>query len=157
MFAHLATRSSGFSPSLSRGGGGAAVRHAARRYAREATFPASTIAPTPESRPPRPLATKMVLRPDWEREGRVYGLRMPPERTAERAFEYLVDYPCEFQIKVIGINEGTFADDIAKTVSAVCEVCSTAVLLYGEIDPMTVLDFLTFKSPSGHIPTVCTW
>ncbi|CAN0587219.1 unnamed protein product, partial [Ectocarpus sp. 12 AP-2014] len=39
-----------------------------------------------------------------------------------RAFEYLVDYPCEFEIKVIGINEGSFADDIAATVSAVCEV-----------------------------------
>lgn len=64
----------------------------------------------------------MVLRPDWEREGRVYGLRMPPERVAQRAFEYLVDYPCEFAIKVIGINEGSFADDIAATVSAVCEV-----------------------------------
>lgn len=63
-----------------------------------------------------------MLRPDWEREGRVYGLRMPRERTAERAFEYLVDYPCEFEIKVIGINEGSFADDIAATVSAVCEV-----------------------------------
>lgn len=64
----------------------------------------------------------MVLRPDWEREGRVHGLRMPREKTAERAFEYLVDYPCKFQIKVIGINEGSFADDIAATVSAVCEV-----------------------------------
>eukprot|EP00903_Cladosiphon_okamuranus_P014117 g13121.t1 len=64
----------------------------------------------------------MILRPDWEREGRVYGLRMPPERAAERAFEYLVDYPCEFAIKVIGINEGSFADDIAATVSQVCKV-----------------------------------
>lgn len=52
----------------------------------------------------------------------MYGLRMPPEKTAERAFEYLVEYPCEFQIKVIGINEGSFADDIAATVSSVCEV-----------------------------------
>lgn len=74
----------------------------------------------------------MILRPDWEREGRVYGLRMPPERTAERAFEYLVDYPCEFAIKVIGINEGSFADDIAATVSQVCEVRD--VIGYGALD-----------------------
>jgi len=126
MFAHLAARTSGFSPSLARGGGGAAARHAGRRYAREApSFPAAptSLAPLAENSPPSQAVAKMVLRPDWEREGRVYGLRMPRERTAERAFEYLVDYPCEFQIKVIGINEGSFADDIAKTVSAVCEVC----------------------------------
>ena len=64
----------------------------------------------------------MVLRPDWEREGRVFGLRMPPKKEGERAFEYLVKYPCEFEIKVIGLNEGTFADDIAATVSAACQV-----------------------------------
>lgn len=69
------------------------------------------------------IVSKMVLRPDWEREGKVFGLRLPPSRKGERAFEYLVDYPCEFEIKVIGINEGSFADDIAATVSAVCQVC----------------------------------
>lgn len=67
------------------------------------------------------VATKMVLRPDWEREGRVFGLRMPPKKK-ERAFEYLVDYPCEFEIKVIGVNEGSFADDIATIVSKACQV-----------------------------------
>lgn len=121
VFAHLATRSFGFSPSLSRGGVGAAARHAARRP-RSAALTATPPPPPPTARRSSPSVTKMVLRPDWEREGRVYGLRMPPERTAERAFEYLVDYPCEFAIKVIGINEGAFADDIAATVSAVCEV-----------------------------------
>lgn len=122
MVAHLVIRSSGFSTSLARGGVGAAVRHAVRRYTREGG--PTSLAPPAQNSPPTPAVTKMVLRPDWEREGRVYGLRMPRERTAERAFEYLVDYPCEFQIKVIGINEGSFADDIAKTVSAVCEVCA---------------------------------
>lgn len=127
MFVHLAARSLGFSPSLTRGGvigATASARHAVRR-ARPAAAAFTTSTP-PSSPPTRrsspPGVTKMVLRPDWEREGRVYGLRMPPERTAERAFEYLVDYPCEFAIKVIGINEGSFADDIAATVSQVCEV-----------------------------------
>ena len=64
----------------------------------------------------------MVLRPDWERDGKVFGLRLPPTEKGERAFEYLVDYPCEFEIKVIGVNEGSFALDIAATVSAVCDV-----------------------------------
>ncbi|CAM9520012.1 unnamed protein product [Ectocarpus sp. 8 AP-2014] len=131
MVLRLATRSFGFSPASS-GGIAAQVssrRAAARSHGRHTrpSAAAFTSRPSPAaarptgSRPPT-TARKMVLRPDWEREGRVYGLRMPRERTAERAFEYLVDYPCEFEIKVIGINEGSFADDIAATVSAVCEV-----------------------------------
>lgn len=135
MFAHLAMRSLGFSPSVSRGGAGAGAGTAAAAAFRHSlwrshdrgtaqgqvafTTAAFTTAATP---PPTSGVGRMVLRPDWEREGRVHGLRMPRERTAEKAFEYLVDYPCEFQIKVIGINEGNFADDIAATVSAVCEV-----------------------------------
>lgn len=87
----------------------------------------------------------MVLRPDWERDGRVFGLspqalqdKQRVARLAEgllkqkqeekgkpedRAFEYLVSYPCDFEIKVIGINEGSFADDIAAAVSTACQVC----------------------------------
>lgn len=123
VFVHLAGRSFGFSPSLSHGG--VSARHAVRRPRPAAITTATPPPPTRRSSPPD--VTKMVLRPDWEREGRVYGLRMPPERTAERAFEYLVEYPCEFAIKVIGINEGSFANDIAATVSAVCEVDTSDV------------------------------
>lgn len=132
MLAHLATRSFGFSPALSRGGVGATARHQHVRRPRPAAFTTTTTPPSPPTRHSSPSVTKMVLRPDWEREGRVYGLRMPPERVAERAFEYLVDYPCEFTIKVIGINEGSFADDIAATVSAVCEVRDA--ISYGTLD-----------------------
>lgn len=63
-----------------------------------------------------------MLRPDWERDGRVFGFKPPAKK--DRAFEYLVEYPCDFQIKVIGLNDGTFAADIAATVSVVCEVRS---------------------------------
>lgn len=125
MMLRLVTRSLGFSPTIYHGvGGGAVLRPPGSGSIRPAAF--ITTAASPTSPPTHGSSSKtvrnMVLRPDWEREGRVYGLRMPPERTAERAFEYLVDYPCEFEIKVIGINEGSFADDIAATVSAVCEV-----------------------------------
>lgn len=83
---------------------------------------------------------KMILRPDWERDGRVFGLSpqvlkdrnqaarlaegllQQGEKRKERAFEYLVSYPCDFIIKVIGVNEGSFADDIAATVSNACQV-----------------------------------
>lgn len=135
VLAHLAMRSLGFSPSVFRGGGAASAaaasfRHALRRshggHTTRGAFPTRAATPqvatTPKTCRTGETVGKMVLRPDWEREGRVHGLRLPPERTAERAFEYLVDYPCEFQIKVIGVNEGSFADDIAATVSAVCEV-----------------------------------
>lgn len=84
-------------------------------------------APTANATPAAKAATaarSMVLRPDWEREGRVFGLEMPSRKKGQRAFEYLVDFPCEFEIKVIGVNEGSFADDIAATVSAACQVCS---------------------------------
>lgn len=102
-----------------------------------------------------------MLRPDWEREGRVYGLRMPRERTAERAFEYLVDYPCEFEIKVIGINEGSFADDIAATVSAVCEVSWESLLRFAVgvsfthlqdfcLDLQTVVFLFFFERPQSQ-------
>lgn len=67
----------------------------------------------------------MQLRPDWEREGRVFGLGLPqqaqPAAKGERAFDYLVKYPCDFQIKVVGVNEGDFARDIAATVSDTCK------------------------------------
>ncbi|CAM9355521.1 unnamed protein product [Hapterophycus canaliculatus] len=122
MVLRLATRSLGFSPTIPHGFGSGAVLRPHRGGARSATFTTGTRAPPSTHGSSSKTVGKMVLRPDWEREGRVYGLRMPPERTAERAFEYLVDYPCEFEIKVIGINEGSFADDIAATVSAVCEV-----------------------------------
>lgn len=47
---------------------------------------------------------------------------MPSRKEGQRVFEYLVNYPCEFEIKVIGLNQGNFADDIAATISAACQV-----------------------------------
>jgi len=50
-----------------------------------------------------------ILRPDSERD-----FNEPP-----RVFETHVNYPCDFQIKVIGKNEGQFAEDILDIVSRV--------------------------------------
>lgn len=52
----------------------------------------------------------------------MFGLGMPSRKEGQRVFEYLVNYPCEFEIKVIGLNQGNFADDIAATISAACQV-----------------------------------
>ncbi|CAM9696405.1 unnamed protein product [Choristocarpus tenellus] len=45
----------------------------------------------------------------------------------DRVFDYLVTYPCEFEIKVIGLNEENFAADIAAIVGHVCKVGPTDV------------------------------
>ncbi|KAG5188109.1 hypothetical protein JKP88DRAFT_206811 [Tribonema minus] len=64
-------------------------------------------------------ALSMILRTDADREGRKMG--------NPRAFEYLVDYPCKFQIKAVGHNKGNLADDLAALVGSVCEVEPAAV------------------------------
>ncbi|CAN0250142.1 unnamed protein product [Discosporangium mesarthrocarpum] len=74
-----------------------------------------------------PSTRMMVLRPDAERDGKIFGLGGDGVAKKERAFEYLVEYPCEFEIKVIGMNEENFASDIAETVGNVCGVGKTKV------------------------------
>lgn len=46
------------------------------------------------------------------------------ERTGEkkRVFEALVDYPCEFTMKIVGANEGNFAAEMVQIVADSCAV-----------------------------------
>ena len=46
------------------------------------------------------------------------------EQTGEksRVFEALVEYPCEFTMKIVGANEGSFVTDVVATVAASCQV-----------------------------------
>jgi len=48
------------------------------------------------------------------------------EETGEkkRVFEALIDYPCEFPIKIVGKNEGSFVMDIIEIISESCETSS---------------------------------
>jgi len=48
------------------------------------------------------------------------------EETGEkkRVFEALVDYPCEFPMKIVGKNEGSFVMDMIEIVSESCETSS---------------------------------
>ena len=39
-----------------------------------------------------------------------------------RVFEALVDYPCNFKLKIIGANEGTFASEMVQVVADSCNV-----------------------------------
>lgn len=51
------------------------------------------------------------------------------EETGEqkRVFEALVEYPCEFTMKIVGLNEGAFAAEIVDIVAESCEVASADV------------------------------
>ena len=47
-----------------------------------------------------------------------------------RAFEYLVEYPCKFQIKVIASNSDTaFTDELMVAIGTVCE-CEASSIEY---------------------------
>ena len=44
-----------------------------------------------------------------------------------RVFEALVDYPCDFTMKIVGANEGTFVQEIVAVVAEACAVEADAV------------------------------
>jgi putative lipoic acid-binding regulatory protein len=59
----------------------------------------------------------MILRSDADRDG------VAVQEEEQRPFEYLVDYPCDFEIKIIGFNnQGDLASDMAIAVGEVCKV-----------------------------------
>jgi putative lipoic acid-binding regulatory protein len=45
----------------------------------------------------------------------------------QRVFEALIEYPCEFKLKIIGLNEGTFAEEMVQVVADCCNVQSDSV------------------------------
>lgn len=69
--------------------------------------------------PDKPLND--VTRPEYDDQG--YTL-YADEETGEksRVFEALVEYPCEFTMKIVGANEGTFVAEILQVVAESCEV-----------------------------------
>ncbi|CAM9929590.1 unnamed protein product [Phaeothamnion confervicola] len=62
-----------------------------------------------------------------------------------RAFEFLVDYPCDFAVKVIGERSPSFAQDIANVVGEVCNVAGNEI-------PFTVRDKGKWQSISLLAP-----
>jgi uncharacterized protein len=62
-----------------------------------------------------------VTRPEYDDEG--YTL-YADERTGKRSrvFEALVEYPCDFTLKIVGANEGQFVSDIVQLVAESCQV-----------------------------------
>ncbi len=39
----------------------------------------------------------------------------------------MIDYPCEFKLKIIGLNEGTFTEEMVQVVADCCNVQSDNV------------------------------
>ena len=62
-----------------------------------------------------------INKPEYDDQG--YTL-YSNEETGEkqRVFEALVEYPCNFKMKIIGANEGTFASEMVQVVADSCNV-----------------------------------
>jgi putative lipoic acid-binding regulatory protein len=88
-------------------------------------FATQTIQPPPDSgnKPFVGIGPPLndVTRPEYDDEG--YTL-YADERTGKRSrvFEALVEYPCDFTLKIVGANEGQFVSDIVQLVAESCEV-----------------------------------
>ena len=67
-----------------------------------------------------------VTKPEYDDQG--YTL-YTNEDTGEkdRVFEALVDYPCDFTMKIVGANEGTFVEELLQIVADSCETTSTGI------------------------------
>lgn len=67
-----------------------------------------------------------VTKPEYDEQG--YTL-YADERTGKksRVFEALVEYPCDFTLKIVGANEGQFVTDIVQLVAESCEVSIEAL------------------------------
>ena len=67
-----------------------------------------------------------ISKPEYDDQG--YTL-YADETTGEksRVFEALVDYPCDFTMKIIGRDEGAFVEEMVDIVAESCEVKSEAI------------------------------
>lgn len=72
----------------------------------------------PDEPPPKPINDP--TNPEYDDQG--YTL-YADEKTGKksRVFEALVDYPCEFTIKIVGVNEGLFVQEMIAVVAEACE------------------------------------
>ncbi|ACI65983.1 predicted protein [Phaeodactylum tricornutum CCAP 1055/1] len=67
-----------------------------------------------------------ITKPEYDDQG--YTL-YADERTGEksRVFEALVDYPCDFTMKIVGANEGAFVEEMVAVVAESCLVQADSI------------------------------
>lgn len=69
--------------------------------------------------PPDPVLNDPT-KPEFDDQGyTLYTDRETGEKS--RVFEALVDYPCDFTLKIVGVNEGLFVEEIVAVVAEACE------------------------------------
>jgi putative lipoic acid-binding regulatory protein len=67
-----------------------------------------------------PISINDPTKPEFDDQG--YTLYTDKETGKKaRVFEALVEYPCDFTMKIVGRNEGTFVEDIVAVVAEACE------------------------------------
>jgi putative lipoic acid-binding regulatory protein len=69
----------------------------------------------------------LIRRPPSVINGEIITGDSSDEEQSTRVFEKLVDYPCNFQVKVIGLKQGHFTTDIIDIVARVCGVASDQI------------------------------
>lgn len=75
---------------------------------------------------PPPPRRNDVTKPEYDEQG--YTL-YADEQTGERSrvFEALVDYPCDFTLKIVGAQDATFVSDMVAIVARTCETTESAI------------------------------
>jgi len=61
-----------------------------------------------------------INKPEYDKDGyMLYTNEQSGEKS--RVFEALIEYPCEFKVKIVGKDEGTFVSDMVEMVTTTCK------------------------------------
>ena len=114
--------------------------------------------------PPRPSARGaatslgMLLRDPDERDGSSYyksrGMGVPSREEGKRVFDTLVEYPCEFELKVIGYNSEEFEQVRPKLAGLLQQLISVANT-YTCVSLLSVASLFFMQDISRAVAEVC--
>ena len=73
--------------------------------------------------------------------------RFERENDGAKVFEKLVDYPCEFTIKVIGFDDETFSADMVKSMAGVVDKPAESIAFSKNDSKQKTYTSVTIKAP----------
>ena len=73
--------------------------------------------------------------------------RSPASRAGAKVFEKLVDYPCEFTIKVIGFDDETFSADMVRYIAGVVDKPADSIEFSKNDSKQKTYTSVTIKAP----------
>ena len=73
--------------------------------------------------------------------------RSPAPRAGAKVFEKLVDYPCEFTIKVIGFDDDTFSADMVRYIAGVVDKPADSIEFSKNDSKQKTYTSVTIKAP----------